>query len=139
MAKKKFYQVGGALEFDADSYVKRNADTELYNNIIEGEYCFVLKYRQVGKSSLRVHCSHKLENEGFKCVNIDLTSLGTDIKSSDEWYYSLLYNIVDELKLSEVIFNEYWSTYSKLTVTSRCEVIIDKFILKNCTEKIVIF
>jgi len=136
---KSFYHVGGALPINSPSYVEQDADMELYNNILAGKYCYVLKYRQVGKSSLRVHCSQKLKLENFKCINIDLTSFGSNDITAEKWYFSFLYTIVKQLNLSEDNFIDYWDNHEKLTVTSRFALLIDEFILRECKEKIVIF
>ena len=136
---KSFYHVGGALPINSPSYVEQDADMELYNNILAGKYCYVLKYRQVGKSSLRVHCSQQLKLKKFKCINIDLTSFGSNDITAEKWYFSFLYTIVKQLNLSEDNFIDYWDNHEKLTVTSRFALLIDEFILRECKEKIVIF
>ncbi len=48
------YHLGGCLPINAHSYVKRQADEEIYEGIKAGDFCYVLNSRQMGKSSLRV-------------------------------------------------------------------------------------
>jgi hypothetical protein len=48
------YQVGGSLQADALSYVRRQADEDLYAALKQSKFCYVLNSRQMGKSSLKV-------------------------------------------------------------------------------------
>ncbi|CAA6803380.1 MAG: High-affnity carbon uptake protein Hat/HatR [uncultured Sulfurovum sp.] len=136
---KQFYQVGGSLPADSKSYIKREADDKLYHYLKEGKYCYVLNARQVGKSSLRVQTSTKLEEEGYSCVNIDLTSIGSDDITADEWYFSFLLYIIDELELDEDEFADWWDENEKLTVINRFAKTLDRFVLKDGEYNIVIF
>ena len=136
---KKFYQVGGALSANAYSYIKREADDELYNHLKEGDYCYILNARQVGKSSLRVACSRRLEEDGFRCVHIDLTSFGSTSMSEEEWYFSFVYAIVRELNISEDEFMDFWDANIKLALINRFELAIERLILKSSNKKMVIF
>jgi hypothetical protein len=53
-ATTSFYQTGGNLPLNAPSYVERQADTDLYEGLSRGEFCYMLTARQMGKSSLMV-------------------------------------------------------------------------------------
>jgi hypothetical protein len=54
------YQVGGSLPPEAPTYVTRQADQDLYDGLMMGEFCYVLNSRQMGKSSLRVEVMRQL-------------------------------------------------------------------------------
>ena len=58
--KPEFYVVGGTMLPDAPSYVERNADKELFNALTNGEFCYVLTSRQMGKSSLMIRTASRL-------------------------------------------------------------------------------
>ena len=51
-AETSFYITGGTLPPDAPSYVEWQADTDLFTTLLAGETCYVLNFRQMGKSSL---------------------------------------------------------------------------------------
>ena len=55
------YYIGGSLPINATSYVKRKADYDLYQGLKNGDFCYVLNSRQMGKSSLRIKTIQNLE------------------------------------------------------------------------------
>jgi hypothetical protein len=101
------YQVGGSLEYEHPTYVKRQADSELYDSLIAGEFCYVLNSRQMGKSSLLVKTMKRLrEKAGFKCMAIDLTDIGRE--SSDCWYFGIISELVRGGALSRKVDADSW-------------------------------
>lgn len=71
------YQVGGSLNAEASTYVTRRADSELYETLLRREFCYIFNCRQMGKSSLRVRVKNRLEQQGFACVSLDMTNIGS--------------------------------------------------------------
>ena len=71
------YQVGGSLRSDDLTYVVRQADEKLYASLKVGDFCYVLNSRLMGKSSLLQRTSYRLKEEGFECVYLDMTRLGS--------------------------------------------------------------
>src|SRR5579871_4155146 len=84
-----FFKAGGTLSATAPSYIRRQADDELYRALLDGEFCYVLSSRQVGKSSLVYQTIARLKQEGVATVNIDLTAIGTG-NTREQWYFGLL-------------------------------------------------
>src|SRR5438477_7418505 len=95
-----FYVTGGTLQRDTPSYVERQADTDLFTALRQGEFCYVLTSRQMGKSSLMVRTAARLREEGIAVANFELTALGQNL-TAEQWYEGLLGNIGQELGLEE--------------------------------------
>src|SRR5438876_4406456 len=105
-----FYVTGGTLRQDAPSYVERQADADLYQGLLRGEFCNVLTSRQMGKSSLMVHTAARLREEGVAVAVLDLTSVGQNL-SPDQWYGGLLRSLGDQLDPSGALedeLDEFW-------------------------------
>ena len=77
MIETNFYQVGGDLKFQHPSYISRQSDLELYQAIQNGDFCYVLNCRQMGKSSLAVQVFHRLKLAGYACCFISLSDIGS--------------------------------------------------------------
>ncbi len=85
--RSTFYVVGGTLLGDAASYVKRAADDDLLQALLQRQFCYVLTSRQMGKSSLMVRATHRLRAEGVAVAVLDLTAIGQNL-TPEKWYYA---------------------------------------------------
>ena len=135
-----FYVVGGTLKPDAPSYIEREADRELYEHILKGDFCCVLTPRQMGKSSLMIRTAHRLKKQGLRAVIIDLTRIGTEREktSVDKWYYGIAYRIVQELDI-KIKLSHWWQEREKLPALQRLTEFFEDVLLQGTNEPIVIF
>lgn len=101
------YRVGGSLAYNHPTYVSRRADRDLLQALLDGKFCYVFNCRQMGKSSLRVRVTHRLQEMGMTGTSIDITSIGSDDNLS-KWYNGIITRLFLGLELTGKVNLKTW-------------------------------
>ncbi|MEH1824048.1 MAG: AAA-like domain-containing protein [Nostoc sp.] len=126
------YQVGGSLHSDDPTYVVRQADEKLYTSLKGGDFCYVFNSRQMGKSSLLQRISRRLKSEGYKCVYLDVTQLGSEDTTSAQWYKGIIVSMFYGLNLAEhVNFKQWWDIQAGLSPIQKLHQFVEEVLLPN--------
>src|SRR5512140_3122902 len=112
LLRSDFYVTGGTLRPDAPSYIERRADKELCESLLNGEFCYVLTSRQMGKSSLMIRTVRRLRQEGVAVAVLDLTAIGQNL-TIEQWYDGLVSRLGQQLKLEDELL-AHWETHADL-------------------------
>ncbi|NEP26674.1 AAA-like domain-containing protein [Moorena sp. SIO3I6] len=132
-----YYVVGGTLKVSDRSYVPRATDQELLDNLINGEYCYVLTTRQMGKSSLMVRTAVKLKEFNIRSAIIDLTSIGTSL-GLEAWYLGQIRPIVRQLRL-DFDYLSWWRENASFSEVDRYSMFISEILLEKVSSSVVLF
>jgi WD40 repeat protein len=123
------YQLGGSLAINAPSYVQRFADSQLYEALKRGEFCYILNSRQMGKSSLLVRTKHHLEQDGFCCAAVDLSVVGSEQITPLQWYKGFVGDLWRQLGLLETLnLKSWWQERNDLGLLQRLRWFIEELL-----------
>ncbi len=132
------YQVGGSLSESASTYVVRQADSQLYEGLKIGKFCYLLNCRQMGKSSLRVQTMARLKKEGVACVAFEMRELCLHEVTEEEFYGGFVSYLVSEFNL-DIDLESWWYGFSLIHPARRLTKFIEEVLLEQVTQSIVIF
>ncbi len=132
-----FYVTGGTLPVDAPSYVARQADDALYKSLMNGEFCYILTARQMGKSSLMVRTAIRLRKNHCAVVVLDLTALGQNLTPA-QWYRGLLERMGRQLNCEEAVEN-HWNRMVTASPLQHFLSTLEAVILPSNTGHLVFF
>ncbi len=132
-----FYVTGGTLRRDAPCYVERRADQALYDGLWQGQFCYVLTSRQMGKSSLMVRTAARLREADAHVVVLDLTSIGQNL-NAEQWYDGLLNRVGRQLGLEDEL-EDYWTEHPRLGPLQRWMSALHEVVLPQRAGRLVFF
>ena len=131
------YQVGGSLPMDAPTYVVRSADRNLYNGLKQGEFCYILHPRQMGKSSLMVRMMRHLQREGFSCAAIDMTRIGSENITPEQWYKGFVVELCRSFGLPKNNnLKTWWNQRKDIPPVQRLSQFIEEFLLIDLDKEV---
>lgn len=135
------YQIGGSLAQDAPTYVVRKADSDLYEKLQQGHFCYVLNSRQMGKSSLLVKTRYRLQQAGFQCATLDMTRIGSEMVTEQQWYKGIVtelwrgFNLLGKFNLKN-----WWKEEEDISIVQRLSNFIEDILLVEFPDqKLIIF
>lgn len=133
----EFYVTGGTLRHDALSYVERRADRELHEGLFQGEFCYVLTSRQMGKSSLMVRAVKRLREGAVAVAVLDLTAIGQNL-TLEQWYDGLISRLGQQLDLEDELF-DFCQAHPEWGPLQRWVTAIEQVVLRRLPGKVVVF
>ncbi|MGK7913548.1 MAG: CHASE2 domain-containing protein [Synechococcus sp.] len=128
------YQAGGSLDAQHPYYIRRQADRQLYEALIAGEFCSVLNARQMGKSSLMVQVMSQLQNVDIRCATIDMSRICGEGVTPEQFYKGMAIELWRSLGLmGSFDLLGTWRGWGDLAPVQKWSLVVDR-LLDNVLE-----
>ena len=89
----------------------------------------------MGKSSLLQRTSHRLKQEGYACVYLDVSRLGSDDTTLVQWYRGISMSLFHSLDLAQhVNFQDWWQQKAELSPVQRLHQFVEEVLLVYVPE-----
>jgi hypothetical protein len=137
MADAFMFVAGGAVQAGGGIYLERDADRELLQHCLAGDFTYILTSRQMGKSSLMYRAAEQLADSGARPVIIDLTELGAQT-TADQWYKGFLLLVQEQLGLRAGA-SAWWDEHSHYAFAHRLIRYLREVALVERSERLVLF
>ncbi|WP_159784642.1 AAA-like domain-containing protein [Sodalinema gerasimenkoae] len=131
------YQVGGSLPPNSPIYIPRPADESLFQGLLRGDFCYVFSSRQMGKSSLRLRVAARLRQQGVDCALLDLTAIGSQQVTIEQWYAAIAAILSKQLPLQTPL-RPWWRERLHLPPAARLGDFIEDVVLPETRNPLVI-
>jgi len=90
----------------------------------------------MGKSSLLQRTSYRLRQEGYSCVYLDMTRLGSEDTTPEQWYKGVTLSLFYSLNLGEQVnFKEWWNAQSGISSVQKLHHFVEELLLPNIPRK----
>jgi hypothetical protein len=136
--KSSSFVAGGTLAAGEESYIERAADRELFECLRAGEFGYVLNSRQMGKSSLCVRTMANLAATGARAALVDLSRIGSQTVTAEQWYAGILGEIGRGLGLRGDLLR-CWQENLDVAPVARVLAVLRTLVLDRISSPIVIF
>ncbi len=94
----------------------------------------------MGKTSLLVRTMKQLQADGFACAVIDISGLGSQDITIEQWYGSIVDSLLTELNFVEPEdLAVWWDKSIEISPVLRLRKLFDELLLPNINDNIVIF
>src|SRR5262245_8740413 len=133
----EIFRAGGTLHPDSPSYITRPADDELFQQIMAGQFCYILTSRQRGKSSLMIRTAERLRRAGAQVAIVDLSGIGA-LVTPEQWYLGFVQRLATELRLSLDI-ERWWRERAGTGPVQRFTDFLHDVVLARIAGPVVIF
>ncbi len=97
-----YFVTGGTMAPKAPSYLVRAADDEILQQLLDGQFCYVLTSRQMGKSSLLSRAAMRLRENGRAVSFFELSAIGINLTAS-QWFDGILERVGADFDLEDEI------------------------------------